>query len=243
MPKPLLAATAVAALAVPALLTAMPAGNADSAAPGHLLGTYSSGHFDEGGAEIVAHDPQRQQVFAINAAAGTVDVLSIKDPANPVKVGELATPGANSVAVRGRVVAVAEQAAKKTDPGTVSFFDARTLRETGQVTVGSLPDMVTITADGSTAVTANEAEPEGYCAGQVDPAGSVSVIDLSRGPARATVRTAGFTHLDGREDEPARRRHPDLRPRRERLAGHRAGVRRHQRSLGLGDAPGEQRAG
>lgn len=179
--------------------TAAPHSARQTAAVGHLLGTYASGHFEEGGAEIVAHDPAHQRVFAINAAAGTVDVLSIADPTHPAKIDELATPGANSVAVHGRIIAVAQQAAAKTDPGTVTFFDTATLRRTGQVTVGALPDMVTITADGSKAVVANEGEPEGYCAGQVDPAGSVSVIDLSRGPARASVRTAGFTAYDGRE--------------------------------------------
>lgn len=44
------------------------------------IGTYASGIFDEGGAEIVAHDPQNQQLFVINAQAATVDVLSIKNP-------------------------------------------------------------------------------------------------------------------------------------------------------------------
>lgn len=199
MPKlPLLAAFAVPVLASPLVIA--PAVAAGDDAPGELLGTYASGFFDEGGAEIVAHDPARQRVFAVNAAAGTVDVLSIADPAKPTKVSELDTPGANSVAVRGQVVAVAEQAEEKTDPGSVSFFDARTLRPTGRVRVGALPDMVTITADGSKAVVANEGEPEGYCAGQADPRGSVSVVDLSRGPARATARTAGFTAYDGRED-------------------------------------------
>lgn len=203
MHKPLTAATAVAALAVPALMTALPsstAAPAEPTQPGRLLGSYASGHFDEGGAEIVAYDPKRHRAFSINAAAGTVDVLSIKDPSNPRKIGELATPGANSVAVRGNVLAVAEQAANKTDRGTVSFFHPGSLRQTGSVKVGSLPDMVVINPKGTLALTANEGEPEGYCEGQVDPKGSVSIIDLSKGPAKARVRTVGFTQFDGRED-------------------------------------------
>jgi hypothetical protein len=39
---------------------------------------------------------------------------------------------------------------------------------------------------------ANEGEPDSYEPGAVDPEGSVSVIDLSRGVARARVRTADF---------------------------------------------------
>jgi hypothetical protein len=200
----LLAAAATATLAPTLLvpsLAASSAGPGTAEPPGTLLGSYRSGFFDEGGAEIVAHDPARQQVFAVNAAAGTVDVLSIVDPSEPTKVGELATPGANSVAVRGRVVAVAEQADVATEPGRVAFFDARSLEPTGEVTVGALPDMVTLTGNGRKAVTANEGEPEGYCAGQVDPRGSISVIDLTRGPGRATARTLDFSAYDGREEE------------------------------------------
>ena len=84
----------------------------------------------------------------------------------------------------------------RTDPGTVSFFDAATNAALGQVTVGALPDMVTFTRSGDFALVANEGEPEGYCAGDVDPEGSVSVVDLRAGAAAASVRTAGFAAFD-----------------------------------------------
>ena len=41
-------------------------------------------------------------------------------------------------------------------------------------------------------ILAIEGEPDSYEPGAVDPEGSVSVIDLSRGVARARVRTADF---------------------------------------------------
>lgn len=165
------------------------------------LGTYRSGTFDEGGAEIVAYDARTSRAFSVNAQAGTVDVLDISRPSRPTRVGSLATPGANSVAVSRGLVAVAQQATDKTEPGTLAFFDARTLRPLRTVGVGALPDMVTLSDDGRWAVVANEGEPEGYCAGQADPRGSISVVDLRRGVGRATVRTAGFEQYDGREDE------------------------------------------
>jgi hypothetical protein len=56
--------------------------------------------------------------------------------------------------------------------------------------------MVTFTGSGDFALVANEGEPQGYCAGDVDPEGSVSVIDLRSGVRRATVRTAGFGGFD-----------------------------------------------
>jgi hypothetical protein len=165
------------------------------------LGTYTTGAFASGASEIVAHDPIRQRVFVVNAQARTVDVLDINDPTAPRKVGSLPTPGANSVAVHQHVIAVAEQAAVKTDPGTVSFFDARTLAPTAQVEVGALPDMVTITGNGNDALIANEGEPDTYCADGLDPEGSVSIIDLRRGAGRATVRTADFRALNDRKAE------------------------------------------
>lgn len=164
------------------------------------LGTYHTGAFDEGASEITTYDPATKRVFVVNAQAGTVDVLDISDPTNPVKVGSLETPGANSVAVSKGLIAVAQQADTKTDPGVVTFFDGATLAQRGQVGVGSLPDMVTFTPNGRYALVANEGEPDSYCADGVDPEGSVSIIDLLRGPARATVRTATFTAYNSQAD-------------------------------------------
>lgn len=164
------------------------------------LGTYRTGSFDEGGAEIVAFDPRQERAFSVNAQAGTVDVIDLRDPTTPVLAARLDAPGANSVAVARGVVAVAQQAAVKTDRGSLVLYDARTLRKIRTLTVGALPDNVTMSDDGRWALVADEGEPEGYCEGQVDPVGSVSVVDLRRGPARATVRTAGFERFDGQAD-------------------------------------------
>ena len=174
------------------------------------LGTYVTGAFDEGASEITAYDPATHRVFVVNAQAGTVDVLDISDPTNPERVARLETPGANSVAVNDGLVAVAQQADQSTDPGSLVFFDAETTAELGRVTVGSLPDMVTFTPNGDYALVANEGEPQGYCEGDVDPEGSVSIVDLRAGAAAATVRNAGFTAFYRRC--PARGGGADLRP-------------------------------
>ncbi|MET9557318.1 choice-of-anchor I family protein [Streptomyces sp. NPDC006645] len=176
-----------------------------------LLGRYESGKYDEGGAEITAYDSRTRRVFTINAQAGTVDILDIRNPAKPRKTGQLATPGANSVSIHDGLVAVAQQAEAKTDRGTVSFFRAFDGRKLKEVRVGALPDMVTFTPEGDRVVVANEGEPDSYCppggeepAG-TDPVGSVSVIDLDRGRngdlRRATARTAGFEKWDRRKNE------------------------------------------
>ncbi|MFI6086010.1 choice-of-anchor I family protein [Streptomyces sp. NPDC051217] len=189
--------------------------------PGHqggtldltLLGRYESGKFDEGGAEITAYDSGTRKVFTINAEAGTVDILDIRNPAEPRRTGQLVTPGANSVTVHDGLVAVAQEAGTKTDRGTVSFFRASDGHKLKEVRVGALPDMVTFTPKGDRVVVANEGEPDSYCApggtepAGTDPVGSVSVIDLDRGRGpggelrRATARTAGFEKWDRRKKE------------------------------------------
>jgi hypothetical protein len=72
------------------------------------------------------------------------------------------------------------------------FVDARTLAVRGAVTVGALPDMLTFDDDGRRVLVANEGEPDSYLPGAVNPEGSVSIIDLGRGVARASVQTADF---------------------------------------------------
>ncbi|HCQ35259.1 MAG TPA: alkaline phosphatase, partial [Alcanivorax sp.] len=97
----------------------------------------------------MAFDPVTRRLFVVNAAAVTVDVLDISNPANPQRVQNIdATAeggGANSVAVFGGVAAVAIEANEKTDPGKVVFYDTDTLDKLGEATVGALPDMLTFT--------------------------------------------------------------------------------------------------
>ncbi len=187
-------AFATAALAFAALTTPALAG-----VELEVLGTYETGIFDEGAAEIVAHEPGSQRLFVINADAASVDVLDASDPANLVKLFSIdATAygdGANSVAVRpaepGRMamVAVAIEAPVAQDNGVVAFFNVNG-DFLGTVEVGALPDMVTFTPNGNKVLVANEGEPDDDYV--VDPVGSVSIIDIENGVAGATVLTAGF---------------------------------------------------
>lgn len=166
------------------------------------IGRYESGLFDEGGAEIVDYHAPTQRLFVINANLGGVDVLDVADPSNPTKVDALDVAGelsgvstANSVSVADETVAVAIESETAQDPGQLGFYDPSTLDLLGTATVGALPDKVTLTPDGQTALVANEGEPsEDYT---VDPRGSVSIVDISAGADAATVRTAEFTKYDG----------------------------------------------
>jgi hypothetical protein len=181
------------------------------ALPGQIqltpVGSYASGKFDEGAAEIVAHDPQTQLLFVVNAQSAEVDVLSILNPGAPTKVGSIDMKPyggvANSVAVREGIIAVAMENSVKTSPGKVVFFD-RNLTFLAQVNVGALPDMVTFSPNGRYVLVANEGEPNSDYS--IDPEGSVSVIDLSSGVANLTqskVLTAGFTSFNPATIDPA----------------------------------------
>jgi hypothetical protein len=160
------------------------------------IGTYTTGIYDQVAAEIVAHDPVSQRLFVSNSANRTVDILSIVDPTRPTLIGTvdvtLYGDEPTSVAFHGGLGAVAVPAAPKTDPGALVLFD-RHGTVLSVVPVGALPDSVSFTPDGRSILVANEGEPsDDYT---VDPEGSISIVDVSRGGGNVTaqnVRTAGF---------------------------------------------------
>ena len=165
------------------------------------VGTYASGLYDVGAAEIVAHDPKTQRLFVVNAQLAEVEVISIINPSAPVKAGSLDIKPygavANSVAFHDGVIAVAVEDAVKTNPGKVVFFDSK-LRFVAWVQVGALPDMVTFTPDGRYVLVANEGEPSADYG--IDPEGSISIINISGGVKRLTqskVKTASFQRFNG----------------------------------------------
>lgn len=160
------------------------------------LGSYHTNIFDEGAAEIVAHDPSTQRLFVINAAASEVDVLDISNPTAPAKLFAInvasdvaLSGGVNSIAVHDGLVAVAVENASKQANGWVAFYNTDG-EFAGQVEAGALPDAVTFTPNGNYLLVANEGEPSGDY--QNDPEGTVSVIDLRRGVSKATTATADF---------------------------------------------------
>lgn len=166
------------------------------------IGAYQSGIFAESAAEIPAYDAASKRLFVVNAQAGVLDVLDLSQPNQPVKIAEIQVhdiaEGAevNSVAVHNGIVAIAIQAAVKTDPGYVALYQAKDLSKLAHVQVGALPDMLTFSPDGQTLLVANEGEPsDDY---QVDPEGSISVIQLSN-LTMPVVRTADFKAFNGQE--------------------------------------------
>ncbi|MEM0965793.1 MAG: hypothetical protein AAGJ81_06570, partial [Verrucomicrobiota bacterium] len=150
------------------------------------IGTWSTGVFDEGAAEIVQYHPESQQLFIVNGNLPGIDVVQISDPKNPTKSFSIPLDahgdGVQSVAIHDDLIAVAVSSDPATDNGLVAFFDPKgALLQ--KVEVGPLPDMVTFTPDGSYLLVANEGEPsDDY---SIDPPGSVSIIPIGTDPLTA----------------------------------------------------------
>ena len=167
------------------------------------IGRYDSGIFDEGAAEITAYDPQSQQLFVINGADSTIDILNVSDPTNPTLTNAIDIEdlggGINSIAIKDGTIAAAIEGESAQDEGSIVFFDIEG-NVLNQVTVGALPDMVTFTPDGTKVLVANEGEPDEDDP-TVNPEGSISIIDVSEGVEQASVATADFTAFNGQEAE------------------------------------------
>jgi len=165
------------------------------------IGSFDGGAV--GAAEITAYDAASKRLFVVNGANGTVDVLDLSAPGSPKRVGTISVgsmgAAVNSVAVHDGLVALAIEAAPKTSPGTVAFYNAADLKLVNSVKVGALPDMLVFTPDGSKVLVANEGEPSGYgVEGAVDPEGSISIITVNRGGA-PSVASADFKSFNGQE--------------------------------------------
>ncbi|MBN1625602.1 MAG: choice-of-anchor I family protein [Deltaproteobacteria bacterium] len=168
-----------------------------------LSGTYETGIFDEGAAEIAAFDSKTKRLFVSNADLNTIDILNAVDPSNLFLESTIDMApyggGVNSVAVNDGILAAAVEAENKQYPGKVVFFSTKNAKYLNQVSAGALPDMLTFTPDGRKVLVANEGEPnDDYT---IDPEGSVTIIDISRGVMRPRVKTADFSHFNKEKDK------------------------------------------
>lgn len=172
-----------------------------------LLDRYSSGVFDEGAAEIVDYDPETERLFVVNANVGAVDALDASVPRNVTKDDTIDTSGAfdaagatNSLNVRDGQVVVAIANENPQLNGRIAVYDTDSLELLGTAEVGPLPDLVTFTPNGRFILVANEGEPSGYRESDVNPEGSISVVDVSDGISNATVSTAGFSAFNSQRE-------------------------------------------
>ncbi|WP_396432658.1 choice-of-anchor I family protein [Limnohabitans sp.] len=113
--------------------------------------------------------------------------------------------GVQTLAISGNLLAIAVKATPKTQNGVVAFYtldsqgNAKFLKK---VTVGSLPDGMAFSPDGSRLVVANEGEIDGdedfVLAGDKsnDPLGTISIIAIANGTPADTAQSLDFTAFD-----------------------------------------------
>lgn len=178
------------------------------------VGTYTTGIFDDKGAQILDYHGPSKRLFITNGADKTIDVISIQQVDSPQLMFQIPFDGAPpSVAVHPNkeLIAVAVEGEEVTDRGTVEFYtvDGEYL---GSVVVGPLPDMLVWTRDGRKVLVANEGEPtnteyEPEDGVFVDPEGSISIITLGPGkPLQRKIENAkvvevGFVKFNDKKEE------------------------------------------
>lgn len=192
-----------------------------------VFDTFETGQFDDGAAEIVAHDPGSQRVFVVNANDDRVDILDISNIGSSLSAETALSNlqllssidvsadvpeagGINSVDVYNGLVAVAVQNDDDSKNGFVAFYNesgvAQNAFDSGTrnfIEVGNLPDALTFSPNGSKILVSNEGEPgEDSEENPVDPMGSISIIDLGFGlpAADSQTTTLDFSAFDGNID-------------------------------------------
>jgi DNA-binding beta-propeller fold protein YncE len=179
------------------VLLAMPVAAAPPERPLSFTKLWTYGHTTPGQlSEIPAFDRRTNTVWVagvvgvdvVNAEAGT-----LVEHIDVTRYGLV-----NSVAIHNGLAALAIEAGPpdRRTAGVVVFYDTRTRLSIGEpVTVGSLPDMLTFTHDGSKLLVANEGTPNVVADAPYtapDPPGSVSIIDVE---TRTVIATAGFDNV------------------------------------------------
>jgi predicted extracellular nuclease/2',3'-cyclic-nucleotide 2'-phosphodiesterase (5'-nucleotidase family) len=153
-------------------------------------------------AEVVAYDSSTSRLYVQNTNENRIEIVSLDAAGSLRKSGEILLSGleqygsVNSVAVYNGLVAVAYANATGDAAGRVALFNADgTLLRSLSVGVG--PDQLVFNRDGTRLLVANEGEQASAAS---NPVGGVSIIDVSRGAASASVlTTVGFEGLNGAE--------------------------------------------
>lgn len=137
--------------------------------------------------------------------ASNLESGALTSVANHVNGDGFTAGGVQTLAINGNLLAVAVQATPKTDPGVVAFYrlDAQgNASYLKKVTVGSLPDGMAFTPDGSKLVVANEGEIAGSgnfvlaADKSNDPLGTISLISITSGLPADQAQTLDFRAFD-----------------------------------------------
>jgi hypothetical protein len=175
---------------VVALQPTLAAARGPSGLTATALWTYQHNNAQLGqSSEITAFDSRRRELWVMGGTG--VEILSLDGvPLQRIDFTGVGLP--NSVAIHGDTVAIALSSATPGQlNGSVRFYDAATKAFRTSVQVGATPDMLIFTPNGRRLLVANEAERVGSGAAQIDPPGSISIIDM-RGRSPRVEATVGF---------------------------------------------------
>jgi len=176
------------------------------------IGSYSTGSVNEDGgiAEIVVFNKDNKRIYMVNGALGSLDIVdagalrsgkfvgmtlhkrvdvSAMGAANGFEYGDLTSV---AVSTKNKQLALAVQHSSFSEQGyiVVTNYDGEYIRH---YRAGVQPDMICFTPDEQYILTADEGEPRnGYADGAVDPAGSVTIVNIKTNE----VRIAGFGDFD-----------------------------------------------
>jgi hypothetical protein len=146
--------------------------------------------------EVIAYDPATQRLFTTSGIEGYVDITDFSEPSSPKLIRSLnmnSYGSVTSLAVHNDLLVVASPNVNPQLAGSVIVLsiDGTPIK---QFVVGVQPDMITFTPDGKKVLIANEGQPSlDY---SIDPEGSVSIIDISKGiqnTSQNDVKTLDFT--------------------------------------------------
>lgn len=181
------------------------------------VSSYVSGYSNKDGgvAEIISYDTVNQKAWVVNGATGKLDILTLAGEdgiSEKMEVTTLDIPAMvegkvddfvygdmTSVAIHSElgIAAIALQAKDYNQNGYVALLTTEG-RLIAMLKAGYQPDMITFTPDGSKILVANEGEPrEGFGDGAIDPAGSVTIINVNtEDVTKCTAVTVGFEAFD-----------------------------------------------
>lgn len=163
----------------------------------------------EGASEVVGYENGR--LYVTNGNLDRIDIFELGKEGTQASIDLSFIPGydgVQSVAVKNGLVAAAVALENTTlpdgtvvgTPGVVAFVDASTLKPIELVQVGVLPDQVSFNADGSILSVVNEGEFNADSETDIDPPGSVSIIEIDGkgdGIGIGRAKTVLFDALDG----------------------------------------------
>lgn len=135
-----------------------------------------------GSAEISAFAKDEKRLYVLNSVGKKINILDFSNPSSITEIASIdlsvfGSEGPTSVATYGDFV-VAGVSKGPSEDGVLVIMD-KNGNNISTVTVGNLPDNVGFTPDGLKVLVANEGQPNSDYS--LDPEGSISVIDVSKG--------------------------------------------------------------